>query len=572
MGILGADVFDAAMDEIRDRSKKALYQRDFLAWASDVLGRRYYEFMAGIAVEIATPSSSRTRTAVKSANGCGKSFLLTDIGTWWVTAFPPEESLAIFTANGRQQIQTVIFKYLKDNYGYISEQAKAGNGAPPIGWISEQLEWNYKKPDGSGKEAIAFGKRPADQDIVSSFQGTRKRRTFVGLDEMGGLPEDILTAAEAVTTGDESRIAGIGNPDRRGTMFYDIFYNSAYAAEWNRYTISGYDLPTMTGEVVYPDEPEKEAALRGGLNSAAWIAHKERVWMTGGELSDDPVLVDKHGGHLVRRIGGKPDARFKAKVLGEFPDEDDRAFFSESIIVKSFENDIDPGIDAPVLGVDLAAEGDDESVVYVNRNGNIRLFDQTIRYQDGDEERETTGIWAKEDEVTSARRVHAIAKYTGAREVRLDAAGLGHGIAVALERYDEFSDGNYDVIQVIGSNQSSDRDAWANNRAENHDALRYQMRDGTIDLDPADTILRDQLLTVTYELNNRGAVQITPKKDMRSGMHGSPDRLDACIYAALDTSPLTSNPLGGMEKGDMVTRSAWELLRESRDPAMGYPL
>lgn len=557
-------IFDAALDEIHQRSRKRIYQTDYLAWAADILGRRYYARMQEIATEIATPTTGKNRTAVKSANGCGKSFLLTDVGTWWVTAFPPEESLAIFTANGRDQIERVCFKYLKDNYGYMAKRAKEGEGYPPIGWISEQLEWNYSKPDGSGKEAIAFGKRPADQDIVSSFQGTRKRRTLVALDEMGGLPEDILTAAEAVTTGEESRIAGIGNPDRRGTMFYRIFTDARLSSEWNTFTISAYDLPTMTGEKVYPNDPGREGALRGGLTAAKWIAHKERVWKTGGEIVFDEALG------LDRNLTGKPDARFKAKVLGEFPDEDDRAFFAESDIQAAMERNIEPD-GSVVLGVDLAAMGGDESVVFVNRGGHARVFDKTILYDDGGQQRETTGTWSREDEVTSARRVHAIAQHLGAEEVRMDAAGLGGGVAAMLMRLDEFNDRSYTLIQVIGSNSSSDRDQWANARAEHHDQVKRLLREGKVDLDSNDAVLRDQMLTITFDLNQRGAVQITKKADLRSEMHGSPDRMDALIYSLINTAPLTGNPLGDYQKGDVVTVDPWAYLQAARS-GPGMPI
>ncbi|MFK9943402.1 hypothetical protein ACJENI_24680, partial [Escherichia coli] len=83
------------------------------------------------------------------------------------------------------------------------------------------------------------------------------------------------TAAEAVVTGQESRIVGIGNPDRRGTMFFNLF-NTDLGADWNLHTISAYDLPTMTGEIVYPDDPAMQQRMLQGLTSRHWIAHKER--------------------------------------------------------------------------------------------------------------------------------------------------------------------------------------------------------------------------------------------------------------------------------------------------------
>lgn len=539
-----SSVIDEAMGDIAQRSRKRLYQTDFEAWSADVLGRRQYEKMRLINHDVVhgvkSENGLKTRTVIKSANGCGKSLDVADLITWWVTVFPPEDTLAIATAPTLDQIERVIFKYLKDNYGYAKNQ-----GAPFLGSINESLEWKYNIP-GVGNEAIAFGKRPTDKDIVSTFQGTRKLRTLVAIDEGGGVPTDLFTAAEAVATGEYSRIVAIGNPDRRATEFHRKFTVPAEMEEWNTHSISAYELPSMTGEIVY-DDPEKQERMLKGLTSRRWVEHKERVW----------------------RTNGRPDARFLAKVLGEFPGETDNAFFSQDHIDKAHDTVIDVPGSRIFMGVDLAAGGEDESVVYVNRGGQVRLFDNTIHYDDGGEDRTTEGVWSKEDEISSARRVHAIAKYTGADEVRLDAAGLGGGVFAALNRLPEFADGKYTLVSIIGSNMSPDRDQWSNMRSYNHDYLRGQMRDGLIDLDPADEKLRDELLIITYDLNNRGAVQITPKKIMRSEMGGSPDRLDALIYAVTDTASVTA--ADAVTPGRVVYKDPWEMLNMERNGA-GMPV
>lgn len=563
LDFLDSRVFDAVMDELRQKSKKRIYQTDPAAWQADVLGERTYEKMYQIGHDVLL--APKPRTMVKSANGSAKTFQAARWGMWWVTCFAPEESLAIFTAPTLKQVEIGVVAYLKDCYGRVKQSAlKRGEPNPWPGWITEQNEWKYSTPGGNA--VLAFGRVPGAQDAVSTFQGARKPggRNFIILDEAGGVSADIFTAIEALMTGGDSRMAGIGNPDRRGTDFYRVFSDKRQADEYNLHTISAYDLPTMTGEKVYPGEPEKEALMLKGLTSAKWIAHKERVWKTGGEIVFDEALG------LERNLTGKPDARFKAKVLGEFPDEDDRAFFSESDIQGAVEREIEPTGDTH-LGVDLAAMGGDESVVFVNRGGHARVFDKTILYDDGGKQRETTGTWSKEDEVTSARRVHAIAQHLGADEVRMDAAGLGGGVAAMLMRLDEFQDRKYTLIQVVGSNSSSDRDQWANARAEHHDQIRRQLRERTIDMDPEDTVLRDQMLTVTYDLNTRGAVQITKKSDMRSEMHGSPDRMDALIYSLIDATPLTGNPFGDYKKGDVVTVDPWAYLAAARS-GPGMPI
>jgi len=521
------NVIDEAMREISARSQKRIYQNDFLAWKSDILGKEYYEKMEEIGQMIAHPDNGKTRTAIKSANGTGKSFILSDIGTWWVTAFEPDESLAIFSANGRDQIERVIFTYLKNNYGYMKS-----HNHEPVGWINESLEWKFTKPDGSGNEALAFGKRPADTDIVSSFQGTRKRRTFVGFDEMGGLPEDLFTAAEAVTTGGDSRFVGIGNPDRRATPFHRLFTNKRLADEWNLYTISAYDLPTMTGEIVYQDPVLQERMLTSGMTTRSWIEHKERAWRS--EESDG---------------GLKPNGLFKAKVLGEFPEEDDSTFFPESDIIRAVERDIEPS-DYIVCGVDLGFAGEDESVFMVNRGGHCRIFDGDVAFHndEGTVIGRTGGVWTKSLPMETARRIHAIAMSIGADEVRVDGSGAGIGVYDNLVEMREFSDRTYSIYAIRGGTASSDINQWNKLRDEQHDQLRKTLHTGMLDLDPNDAVLRDELLIITYDFTDRGAIKITPKKELKNEFGGSPDRLDALIYATCDLSFL-----GGPQAGDIVT-------------------
>lgn len=528
------DILNLAMNEIETKSKKTIYQNDFLAWSYDVLGRRYYEKMAHIADEVAHARTGKTRTAVKSANGCGKSYLMSDLGVWWVSVFPPEESLAIFSANGRDQIDRVIFKYLKNAYGYMKARAlmKPPQGPLPPGWINESLEWKFVRDDSGANEALAFGKRPADTDIVSSFQGTRKKRTFVGFDEMGGLPEDLFTAAEAVTTGGDTRFFGIGNPDRRGTPFHQRFVLPKYKEDWNLFTISAYDLPTMTGEIVYPDEPEKQLEmLTSGMTDRDWIEHKERAWRS--EQPDGTM---------------KPNGLFKAKVLGEFPDEDDSTFFPEVDIVAAMERDIEPG-DYIIAGVDLGFGGEDECVFTINRGGYCRIFSEEIAYHDdqGNVIGKTSGTWNRALPLETSRRIHAIAQYIGAHEVRVDASGAGIGVFDNLTELREFWDRDYVVHGIRGGTSSNDINQWAHTRDEQHDYLRKLLHEGVLDLDPEDTKLKEELLIITYELNNRGAIAITQKKLLKNQFGGSPDRLDSLIYAVSDMAFLS-----GPQPGDVL--------------------
>lgn len=527
------NVVELALEELAERSKKAIYQHDFQAWKSDVLGFRTYEKMQEI--WDTALFGDTTRTFIKSANGTAKSFEMACAIAWVGSVFPPGDAISIISAPSVSQIEKVIFSYLKTNYSLAlrRHELKIPNSQKLPGWISEDLQWKFQTS--GGNKLLAFGKKPADQSAVSIFQGVRSETgyTYVFFDEAGGMARSMYTAAEAVMTGGKSRFVGIGNPDNAGTEFQQYFTDKKYEGEVNRFTLSAFDLPTLTGERVYPktsDGDAMEAKMLQALTQASWVEHKKRIW-------------------------GEKDARYLAKVLGEFPGDGDNAFFGQRALDVAYDAEIpDDSSNLAVLGVDIARFGQDESVVYCNQGGRIRLVDS----------------WGKQDTVFTSRRVHEIANRLGAIEVRIDAAGIGGGVFDQLTVLDEFKDKNYMLIGIDGGTSSPDISRWANSRAYNHDSLRTQMLDQIIDLDYEDSELREQLLGVTYKFNSRGAIQITPKDDMKTVMDGSPDRLDAVIYAAVDLSWLTRNPLASAKAGDIIVVDPYEMLGLERDGA-GLP-
>jgi hypothetical protein len=139
-----------------------------------------------------------------------------------------------------------------------------------------------------------------------------------------------------------------------------------------------------------------------------------------------------------------------------------------------------------------------------------------------------------------------------------------------LESLEEFDEKRYVLIGIDGAARSPDPAQWANSRAYNHDSLRKQLVDGALDIDFEDNELRDQLLMVTYRFNNRGAVQITPKDELRGVMGGSPDRLDALIYATTDLGWLLNKEVSGVNAGDMVVFDPADILQMSIDD-VGMP-
>lgn len=498
-------IINLTLSELQQRSKNRMYQTDYQAWKADVLGFRTYKKMEEITNEALF--GEKTRTLVKSSNGTSKSFEVAAMICWVASVFPPGEAISIISAPSVQQIEKVIFAYLKANYNTAIRRNKRMRG-----WINEALEWKHDSP--SGNINLAFGRKPPPQDAVSVFQGIRSQfgNTFVFFDEAGGMDKSLWTAAEAILTGANARFIGIGNPDNTGTEFHRNYIDPVMREEFNLFTISSFDLPTLTGEVVYPDDPEMEARMLASLTQAEWVEHKKRIW-------------------------GEKDARYLAKVLGEFPGDGGNAFFGQDAINFCYDSNLpdDNGTEC-VLGVDIARYGEDESVVYSNRGGRIRLID----------------TWGRTDTVTSADKVHEIALEEGAVQINIDTSGIGGAVYDQLEMLPKYRGAPYILVGIDNGHRSPDETQWSRVRSYNHDLLRSKMVAKEIDFDIEDKELREQLQAITYRFNPRGALQITPKDEMRTVMGGSPDRLDAVIYSIAEVDHIINSPLADYSPGDII--------------------
>ena len=479
------NVLDGVIQDIRARSKKSEYLTDIKLWAKEVLGKTLWSKQE----EIARSIVENTHTAVVSCNGAGKSGLAGIVAVWWVAVHDPKEVAVICSAPTYVQIARVLFKEIQDNFSLAKD-----HGVTLPGYITQAQEW--KLDDGT---VMAWGRRPADKDLVSSFQGIHRRYVLVVLDEAGGIPEDLYTATEAVTNTEGARVLAIGNPDSRGTPFHRIFREDP---TWHKIKISAFDTPNFTGE----DIPEE---LKPLLIQPAWVERQKISW-------------------------GVDSARYKSKILAEFPDEADNTFFSQSAIDRAVDADIEEDFDNPaVLGVDLARFGEDDSVVYINRAGRCRKLE----------------TWTKATSIESANRIHKLAIEHGVTEVRIDASGLGGPI---VDQVAMLAQDRYLVISMLGSAASPDNTRWLNARAFNFDSLREQMLDSKIDLDPDDKALMDEMLMIQYKFSAKGSIQIESKDDMRNRGVKSPDSLDALVYAAVDLKHLIESPYAGKKQGDIV--------------------
>jgi hypothetical protein len=465
-----ATAISKVSERYRRVSKNAQYIRDPVAWVRDKLGMHLWSLQRDITNSVLNSK----KTIVKSCHDSGKTFLAAILVCWWIDTHPPDETMVISTAPTAYQVNKLLWEYIRR----LHRVHKLS------GTVSEASEW--KSDD---RAVVGMGRKPADTNI-HGFQGIHRKYVLVVIDEACGVPQQIWTGVEAITTNPDNRILAIGNPDDRATEFGRIF--TEHDPSWNPFTISAYDTPNFTEE--WRELPEGMAEL---LLEKAWVEDKVHSW-------------------------GEDSARFKAKVLAEFPAESVDTFFSPLNLQLGLTNTAELEKEArqdtrPVFGVDVARFGNDYTTVIKNDNGILSIVDS----------------WDKSDTVESAMRIHNLAVQHGVTEVRVDASGLGVGVVDQLTRV---CSPFYVVIEMVGSAASPDINRWYNQRAYLHDVLREGFQKGWFGL-PAlgnkgttERTLYEELEGLRYKFL-RGAILIESKDDMRKRNVKSPDYSDAATYA-----------------------------------------
>lgn len=415
------------------------------------------------------------KTAVQSCHGIGKSWTAAVLATWWIEAHPPGEALVVTSAPSGDQVRAIL-------WGEIRKLHRRGGLAGSI-TRSATPEWTI------GDSLVGFGRKPADyvdeNEARSRFQGIHARYLLVILDEACGIPGWLWDATASLVTNEGSRILAIGNPDDPTARFAQV---CAPGTDYNVIAVSAFDTPNFTDEQV----PEQ---LRESLVGPTYVREAEKDWGL-----DSPLYI--------------------SKVLGQFPDVADDVIISPRLIRESWERDLSGNAltDIGRFGMDVADTGEDESVIYLNRGGMIRLH----------------ANWKGIDTDKGQNKARLALEESFARHMQIDFPGVGGAI------YHPLNNAGYNVNPFNGGEAAHDATRFTNRNAEAWWAFREGLEAGLIDLDPDDTVLAAQLQSRKWKLDSsQRRIQIEKKSEMRKRGIKSPDRADAVILAYYEqTTPI----------------------------------
>lgn len=432
---------------------------DPVGWVTTRLGETLWSKQQDIANSVVT----NRRTAVKSCHDSGKSFIASRVADWWIDVHEPGEAFVVSTAPTYKQVHAILWEEIRK-----AAKKAARNGNPLPGRVLQSDEW--KLDDGT---LVGFGRKPADTD-EHGFQGIHRRYVLVIIDEACGVPDQLWTAVEAITTNADCRILAIGNPDDPNTEFGRV---CKPGSGWTVHSISAFDTPNFTNEPV-PDN------LRPLLLSPEWVEDKQKRW-------------------------GIESPRYTSKILGDFPDIGQDTLIAPSLIEAAQNRSLEP-TDDQRLGVDVARFGTDQTIILHAHGPVARIL----------------GSYSKQSTVETTGHVVAHRRdLAGPVEIRVDGVGVGGGVV------DQLLEQGWSCLDMQAGSAAADSQHFLNARAEWFWGLRQRFEDGDIDIDPDDDDLAAHLGALKYKYTSRGQVQIESKDEIRKRGLPSPDRADALMLA-----------------------------------------
>jgi len=439
------------------------------------------------------------------------SMIASVIAAWWIDVHPPGSAIVVSTAPTYAQVHAILWEEIRKHHASAKER-----GVPLPGSITMADNWNLD--NGS---LVGFGRKPKDGDR-HAFQGIHRRFVLAILDEACGVPEELWTGAEAITTNEGCRILAIGNPDDRDTEFGKNYCDPATAQDWNRISIPAFSTPNLTGEVVPP-------LLNEVLVARQWVEERKRGW-------------------------GEDDPRYISKVLAEFPEQNQASLFSPVVIATAFEDAGRKRVDRAqtlYFGLDVARYGGDLSVLCMFDGVRAKVLDS----------------WSGMDTVSTANRAllrigeEVKDKKAVFADIRVDAVGLGAGVVDTMaatrsnleEELAPYGKEPWFVVREMHGSAAAPKDVggsvqgYGNARAWWFDQLKHLMRSGAVEIEEHEK-LKGELGGVRYDYRN-GKLYIESKEDMRKNGRKSPDYADALVYA---TAPVHE----GLAMGDTVSETA----------------
>ena len=471
-----------------------VYRKNPVIFAREVLLFEPDEWQRAALMDLA----ENPKVAIKSGQGVGKTGLEAVALLWFLCCHPYPRIVA--TAPTKQQLHDVLW----------SEVSKWMSKSP---LLSEILKWTktYIYMVGNEKRWFAVARTATKPE---NMQGFHEDNMLFIVDEASGVADPIMEAVLGTLSGENNKLLMCGNPTKASGTFYDAFH--ADRALYKCHTVSSADSRRT---------------------------NKQNI----------EALIRKYG---------KESNVVLVRVFGEFPNQEDDVFIMLSIVEqcgsKVYELPEDKGMPYIMFGVDVARFGDDETVIYRNAKGKLKM----AVHRHGQDLMATVGDIV----VQYKKAVREFPEYKGRIYVNIDDTGLGGGVTDRLKEVKREQKLYRLYVIPINAAEKIDTDTKDGREAADYynnltthmwAVLRDLLENKQIEIeDDADTFA--QLSVRKYFMASNGKLELESKKEMKKRGVSSPDRADAAalsIYLGKVKRYTGSAP--GYDAGSSLNKSSY---------------
>lgn len=433
----------------------------------------------------------------RSGQGPGKTFSSAIIGTWFVLG--GSNSKLIVTGPGMAQCKDVWLAQAKKLIQYNDDCSTI---------IKALFDFSETGFGIVGRKQNVWGGMLKASKDGDAARGQHEENMLIIVEEASGLAPDMWEVYKGTLTSPSNFMIAIGNPSRRASGFYDLFY---------------------------------------GPNNADYL----KLHWDAEKTPESKYFTFTKNERMAREYGRDSDI-YRVNVLGEFPKQDSDTVLSDSMLyplvfgenssqlrqlryltepstiipdARSYDEIIeDARKEAPhdfilrrQFGIDYARMGGDENVVYQVQGGAtvgwwIKSMVEPLEATDWAIERAKSSKWTQDN-----------------CQFVPDASGIGQGCLgrISEKGYSFFAFHNH------GRPFSSE---YHDRITEAYFWLRKKVVAGKVSI-PDDPVLIRQLSQRRYSVDSKGKLAMIPKDQHRREHGESPDRADAFVMAFYPAPP-----------------------------------
>ena len=449
------------------QEKIPVYRENPVTFAREVLLFEPDEWQRSALIDLAY----NPKVAIKSGQGVGKTGLEAVALLWFLCCYQYPRIVA--TAPTKQQLHDVLWS-----------EASKWMGRSPL--LSKILKWTktYIYMTGNEKRWFAVARTATKPE---NMQGFHEDNMLFIVAEASGVADQIMEAILGTLSGGNNKLLMCGNPTRTSGTFFDAF--NADMAIYKCHTVSSLD---------------SQRTNKQNISS------------------------------LIRKYGEDSNV-VRVRVKGLFPKQEDDVFIIHEIVEQCGsrlysldEKNLLPYI---IFGVDVARYGNDETVIYRNARGKIKM----VINRRGQDLMRTTGDIVSEYK----KAVKEYPDYKGYIYVNIDDTGLGGGVTDRLMEVKREQKLYRLVVIPVNAAEKIETDTKEGREAAGHynnltthmwAVLRDLLRDREIEImEEPETFA--QLVVRKYFMASNGKIELESKKEMKKRNLPSPDRADALALA-----------------------------------------